>query len=57
MMIIFIVQLACPDIDVMDELLADFRILIIDEGCEIVDVIRWLVEVFYRDWVWITEAN
>ncbi len=49
MMIIFIVQLACPDIDVMDELLTDFRVLIIDEGCEIVDVIRWLVEVFYRD--------
>lgn len=57
MMVIFIINIAGPYFDMSHELLADFYVLIVDKGSEIVDVVGGLVEVFDGDWIRVSESD
>jgi hypothetical protein len=57
MMIVFIIEIAGPYLEVVHKFLPHLYILIIDEGCEIIDVVIRLVEILNWDGVGIPETD
>jgi hypothetical protein len=49
--------MAGPYFEVAHELLAHFRILVVDECCEVVDIIGGLVKIFDGDRIGVSKTN
>lgn len=56
MMIVLIIYFAGPFPEVFHKGLSYLYILVVDECCEIVDVVAWLVEIFDRDGIGVSES-
>jgi hypothetical protein len=57
MVIVLVIQSACPNPYTLHELLPDTDVGVVHKGGQVVDVVAWLIEVLDGNGVGVAEAN